>query len=201
MRTVRVAVLTTVLAGAAIGGGLLAINASGDPAPARVQRPWSAFASSHYGVSGALPAGWRLAARTQTPHLNDPREIFSAGTFAFPAPEPGCNMLPIAAVRAVGPDDAFVSVQERGKAVPVTDFPARPARFATATTDGTPALLEQCLGAPLRGSVSSLTFRDGERAFHALVVVGARADRAAAFAVLDRLRFAAGFRPDWDFAG
>ena len=120
MRTVRVAVLTTVLAGAAIGGGLLAINASGDPAPARVQRPWSAFASSHYGVSGALPAGWRLAARTQTPHLNDPREIFSAGTFAFPAPEPGCNMLPIAAVRAVGPDDAFVSVQERGKAVPVT---------------------------------------------------------------------------------
>jgi hypothetical protein len=201
MRIARLAALTTVLVGTAIGGALLAINASGDPAQRGSDTPWSSFAVSRYGVSGALPEGWRLAAKTLTPHLDDPREIVSAGTFAFPPAEPGCNMLPVAAVRAMGPGDALVSVQERGKAAPVADFPARPARFSPAAEDATPRLLEQCLGAPLAAHVSSLRFRDGERAFHAFVVVGARADEAAAFAVLERLRFDPGFRPAWAFAG
>ena len=104
----------------------------------------------------------------------------------------------------MGRADALISVQERGVKAPVADFPARPERFAASATPGTAQLIQQCIDAPLSARVSWQQFRDGTRAFHVLVALGAGvspATEAQALGVLDRLRFDQAFEPDWAFAG
>jgi hypothetical protein len=183
---------------------LAALTACGQSEPVAHVSEWSAFDVPRYGLSGALPSGWRLAPRTQTPRLDDPREIVTAATFAPGPALERCNHRPVAAIAAMGRTDALVTVQERGAAAPVADFPARPAHFAAAESPGIARTVQECLGGPLPARVSRQEFRDGTRAFHVLVALGpdaSPATEAEALGVLDRLRFDQRFEPDWAFAG
>jgi hypothetical protein len=154
------------------------------------------------GVTYRLPAGWRAAPSSLTPHLVDPHELFTAGTGRLAARPARCAHVPSAALAAMRPDDVLVSVQERFSAH--GDFAPRPQRFALGPSNT--SVLRPCAG--LHSAVRTYwrEFRDGERGFHVLVAVGPSAPRARvdqALAILDSMRFthdrAARFpvRPGW----
>lgn len=149
------------------------------PAPAR----WTTTVRDDAWIS--LPLGWQLASRTLTPHLSDPKELFSAGTFPLRFVQGHCNHQPDGALRRMTSADAFVTVQERRGGPP---FPARPAHFK-APRGG---LFESCTQDSPDIHGFALDFRDAGRNFTALVWLGRDVSperRAEAFAILDRLRF------------
>jgi hypothetical protein len=198
-------IFATVAVVAVLGVGVMFVrDVGGDSGPARRDIDWSAFEITRYGLSGALPSGWHLASSTQTPRLHDPREVMTAATFALGTPAGRCNHLPAGAVAAMGATDALVSVQERGRGAPVSDFRPRPARFAVPEPSRREETIQQCVDAPVSARVSRDAFSDGARAFHVLVVLGENAPpavEAQALEILNRLRFDQVFRPNWDFAG
>ena len=156
---------------------------------------WERYSVPRYGVDVSLPPGWHLAAQTLTPRLLDPREIVSATTFAPGAPIAGCAMFPAAAIRRMGPTDALVSVQERGRGSP---------RGVQRLMPDTPRLnLADCVGA-FGGSLTWTDLGHGPRNLTALVAFGAGASRTVrgdAYAILDRMRFDPGYVPSWSFGG
>jgi hypothetical protein len=152
------------------------------PTPAPVESRQHRFAAT-------LPAGWHLAPRSLTPSLSNPVEILSAGTVRDMQPRDGdCGHMPVGAIERLGPRDALVTVYERyGE----PRFPDRPARFSL------PDRVEQgdataCARTATRLDEYWFEFRDGNRGFHVLVVLGHDAPperRAEALALLDSLRF------------
>jgi hypothetical protein len=188
-----------VAAGAA--GVLLLLAARPEPPDREV--PWTTTAAARYGVDVSVPAGWRVATASLTPHLVDPREIVSATTFAPGKPLESCAMLPAAALRRMSATDALVTVQERGKGSPANA--PRPLHFANATfVPVSPVVARPCAGPAFAGSVRMADFSDGARNLTALVAFGADASprvRVQAYAILDRMRFAPDFVPWWSFAG
>ncbi len=132
-----------------------------------------------------------------------PHEIMSATTFAPGAPLEGCAQLPAGALRRMGATDALVSVQERGKGSPANA--PRPVRFATATfVPVSEIVVAPCAGPGFAGSLTMTDFSDGPRNLTALVALGNHASpavRGQAYAILDRIRFAPGYVPWWEFAG
>src|ERR671914_217757 len=79
------------------------------------------------GFAFDLPDGWHLSSESQTPALTNPVEILSAGTVPFGRPDKGpCAHIPTSALERIGPQDAFVTVQERYGA---PQFPQRPEPF------------------------------------------------------------------------
>ena len=158
--------------------------------PAAVEAPQPiSIRSEEHGFTAELPPGWHLAPRTLTPELSNPVEILSAGTVAGAKPEQGpCAHIPVGALERMGPEDAFVTVQERyGE----PEFPARPPRFTLPPrSDDTDA--EACVSDPQRLEFHWFGFRDAGRGFHVLVVLGRDAPperRREAEALLDSLRF------------
>jgi hypothetical protein len=183
--------------------GLVVVLTDGPEPPSQpaAADEWTAFAVSRFGVSGSLPAGWQLAGESQTPHLTDPREIVTVATFAPPAARDGrCNHLPGDAITAMGPRDALVSVQERGRGASAAGYPPRPARFAPGASDLS-EVVRGCVDTPTVARVLWQPFSDSGRSFYALVALGAQAPAEQAYAILDRLRFDPGFEPDWPSAG
>jgi len=142
------------------------------------------------GVTYSLPAGWHVASRSLTPHLVNPREVFTAGTGRLVAQDGRCAQMPSAALAAMTPGDVLVTVQERFGSE--QGFPARPQRF---TLVDQRSEAETCAG-PHPAFVSHWSeFRDRGRAFHVLVAVGRNASRArvsAALALLDSMRIQRG---------
>src|SRR4051794_40344538 len=65
------------------------------------------------GVTYRVPAGWHVAARSLTPHLLNPRELFTAGTGRLAANPARCAHMPSAALAAMRATDVLVTVQER----------------------------------------------------------------------------------------
>jgi hypothetical protein len=185
----------------ALGAGML--GRAGDEREAVPGTPldrWTSTAVPAWGVEGSLPPGWTRAAESLTPRLVDPREVFSAGTFPLRAADGGCHHLPAGALAAMGPADAFVSVQERGRGAAAGGFPPRPPAFAAAATME-PAVGSHCALGVGGATASWFSFADASRSFHALVVTGPDAPagvRADAFGILDRLRFDPARQPDWD---
>jgi hypothetical protein len=152
--------------------------------------------------SVTLPAGWQRASESLTPHLLDPREILSAGTFTLHRREGECAHVPTGALELLGPTDAFVTVQERGHGHDAAGFAPRPAHFSA--RDGTPSEAVDCVHGRPRFTVSAIAFADGRRRFHALVAFGPRASQRArreAFGILDSLRFDPSYRPSWRDSG
>src|SRR6478609_6724221 len=129
------------------------------------------------GVTYSLPAGWHVASRSLTPHLVNPREVFTAGTGRLVAQDGRCAQMPSAALAAMTPGDVLVTVQERFGLVHQRSE------------------AETCAG-PHPAFVSHWSeFRDRGRAFHVLVAVGRNASRArvsAALALLDSMRIQRG---------
>jgi hypothetical protein len=140
-----------------------------------------------HGVRYLLPAGWKVAPKSLTPHLVDPRELFTAGTGRLAAGEGRCAHVPSAALVAMRASDVLVTVEERARGVGA--FPARPSRFALAQSARSEA--EQCAGSHPAFTSHLFEFRDHGRAFHVLVAIGTAAPQARvreALAILDSLR-------------
>lgn len=116
-----------------------------------------------------FPAGWKRAAESLTPLLTDPREIVSVGTHDLRPGGERCAHLPVNALEDLGPTDAFLTVQERAQPH-LADYPPRPIHFELGAPD------ERFDGVNCVRSASILQwwlpFRDGDRAFYALVVLG-----------------------------
>jgi hypothetical protein len=133
-----------------------------------------------------------MASESLTPKLSNPVEILAAGTAGDLRPGgEACAHVPVAALEALGPDDAFVTVQERyGE----TDFPDRPERFSlTGRVEHGDAAT--CARGEAELEEYWFEFRDAGRGFHVLVAFGTEvteARRAEALALLDSLRFEPG---------
>jgi hypothetical protein len=138
------------------------------------------------GIRYTIPAGWHAAKRSLTPHLVNPHEVLTVGTGSLPRGG-RCAQFPSAALAALRPTDALVTVQERLGSV--TSFPARPPHFSLPAPNTSEATL---CGAPTATVTSYwFEFRDGGRGFHVLVALGRSAPasrRREALAVLDSLR-------------
>jgi hypothetical protein len=116
------------------------------------------------------PAGWIRATESLTPHLSDPREIVSIGTYTMRPGGELCEHLPANALEDIGPEDAFLSIEERA-APHLAVYPARPTQFTLGKPnedfDGV-----GCVRDPNGLLQWWLSFRDGSRAFYALVALG-----------------------------
>jgi hypothetical protein len=160
----------------------------------------AAFAptASGPGLAVRLPPGWQQAPASLTPQLLDPRERLSVGTYPLRYRALGCSHMPSSALADLGPTDALITIQERGRG---EDFPPRPAHFGAQPDDNSEAA--ECVP----GSTFTdhwQTFGDGGRNFHVLVAFGSRASettRAQAWQILDHLQVDPRVRPDWDSSG
>lgn len=148
-----------------------------------------------HGLAFTLPAGWHRASTNLTPHLVDPREELSAATYALHYRRGNCAQVP-AALGAIPPTGAFVTMQERG-AGSGAGFPSRPVHFGPGL--GGPADFRGCFRRPIYRD-SWFTFADHGRHFHVEVAFGPRTSRATqqqAWALLDSLRIDPRVRPNW----
>jgi hypothetical protein len=108
--------------------------------------------------------------------------------------------MPSSALADLGPTDAFVTLQERGRAPGASwaGFPPRPASFAPTRPEATDAA--ECIP----GSTYATYWRpftEGGRHFYALVVFGRDASattRAQAWQILDGMEIDPRVQPDWD---
>jgi hypothetical protein len=158
---------------------------------------------SAHGLTVKLPEGWQPAGGKLT-RLEDPREVLAVGTFPLRYRQVGCYQMPSSALEDLGPNDALVTLQERG-ADPQSswpDFPARPASFGP-TPDDTGSDASAC--APSGHFVSHwFRFTDAGRHFHVLVAFGPEASEATqheAWSILDGLKVDPEPKPDWESAG
>jgi hypothetical protein len=152
-----------------------------------------------HGLSVRLPDGWRVATTSLTPHLLDPREEMSVGTFPLRYRPGLCAQFPSGTLEDLGPRDAFVTLQERGRdpGSGWPDFPPRPARFGRGF--GGASEVEACVK-PARFTDHWFGFTDGGRHFNVLVVFGLEASPQVedqAWAILDSLRVDPKVQPDW----
>jgi hypothetical protein len=141
------------------------------------------------GITFHVPAGWHVAPRSLTPHLTNPRELFTAGTGRLPAAPARCAHMPSAALAAMSAGDVLVTVQERYGSD--SSFNPRPRHFALA---GPPSEAEQCAGPHPAFTSRFFGFRDAGRAFHVLVAVGRSASDSRvreALGILDSIRLQA----------
>jgi hypothetical protein len=177
------------------------------PRPAPASSPRQAAPApvevSRHGLAVWLPAGWQAASESLTPHLVDPREELSVATFALRYRRTSCAHIPGSALEDLGPGDAFVTLEERGRGVAdgAAGFPARPARFGPEL--GGPSEAGACTPGA-RFSDHWFGFTDGGRHFHVMVAFGPRASaevQRQAWAILDGLRVDPGVVPDWRSSG
>jgi hypothetical protein len=156
-----------------------------------------------HGLTVALPPRWRPAQGSLTPGLSDPREVLAVATFALRYRRTACAHVAGSALEDLGPDDAFVTLQERGldPGSAWSDFPERPAHFGPEL--GGPSEASACVP-DAHFSDHWFGFTAGERHFHADVAFGPKAGadtRAQAWAILDNLRVDPQIRPDWPSSG
>lgn len=122
------------------------------------------------GVGGRLPGGWHLVHRRLTAVI-EPRTQVAAATFAIPPGPPDPNCTPAAALRRIGPTDAFIYIFEYRYHAQrpgwLERFPPRPAFFALRRSTLHPY---ECMGRSYM-----LRFREHGRGFQAHVYFGARA--------------------------
>jgi len=139
------------------------------------------------GLTAALPGGWSQAHESLTPSLVDPREVLSVATVPLRYRATECAHVAGAALEDLGPEDAFVTLQERGLEPGSTwpDFPPRPAHFGPAP--GSRSEASACVPSA-RFADYWFGFSDGGRHFHVLVAFGPQAPpavRAQAWSILD----------------
>ncbi len=100
------------LAAVAISSGIVS-GATGRPSVGGDHPSGSVHSNGRLAFELPLPAHWRIAPRALVDTLLMPREALSVGTFAMPVGGGGnCGREPIAALRAMKPGDALITVQE-----------------------------------------------------------------------------------------
>jgi hypothetical protein len=154
-----------------------------------------------HGLSVELAPGWQAAPSSLTPQLSDPREVMSVATYRLRYRMTACAHVPGSALEALGPEDAFITVQERAADPSSSGFPARPAHFGPRL--GGPSEASACVP-QARFTDHWFGFRDGGRNFHVDVAFGPRAPpavRRQAWALLDGLHVDPTVRPDWRSSG
>lgn len=135
------------------------------------QDSWTTYESDDDGFVVSYPSDWFKAGGSLTPNLEDPREIFSAGTFAL---EPGpseCAQFAGHAMQNMGSHDALVSFQEssgRLEDASAIDLPEMPFTLET----GYPTEARDCLVDPTPFTDRLIPFRYGNRSFYAYVAWG-----------------------------
>jgi hypothetical protein len=158
------------------------------------------YVSARYGFSVPVPAGWHRARARLVPNLLDPREILSLGNFGMRVGGGGnCGREPAAAIDAMKPGDALVTVQEVGVFAGLRshlrhDFPPRADRSVLAGKLRTGAFLGDSRTAGAM-RYEKLAFSESGRAFEALVYVDGPptpALRRGLGAILAGLRFRPG---------
>lgn len=78
-----------------------------------VPEGWTSNESYRREFTIRYPKSWTWARDTLTPHLSNPREIFSVGTYPLRPAGSGCAQFPVNAIADLGQGDVLVSVQER----------------------------------------------------------------------------------------
>jgi hypothetical protein len=162
------------------------------PAPPRVTY-------SAHGVAVMLPTGWQHARATLTPYLGDPRQVLAVGTFPLRYRQTGCAHVPGSALEDLGPRDAFVELEERGRVTGSDrqEFPPRPARFGPKL--GTPSEASECV--PKANFTERwIAFTDASRYFYARVAFGPKTaadERDQTWSILDSLKVDPTVRPRW----
>jgi hypothetical protein len=158
-----------------------------------------------YGFTVEHPVNWHRATTTLTPNLIDPVQILALGTGDLPPGGHSCAQQPVAALEAMSPTDALITVQERlspemaGLAPdqPLDEaagFPARPGQFPPSGSSGSQynSTVVECLAEPPAFDHWWFAFNDAGRGFHILVAIGTGASertRAETWAILDSLQF------------
>jgi hypothetical protein len=158
---------------------------------------WRTISDPRHGLNFELPSGWQRARVNLTPHLVDPREVLSVGTFPLRyRPGGPCAQFPVSALEDLGPRDAFITIQERGRGS-AAGFPPRPRHFGPRL--GGPSEAPGCV--PGKSFTDHwFTFADGGRHFHVLVVFGSAANGAVerqAWHILDSLEVDPRLKPTW----
>lgn len=181
---------------------VVALSACGNQA-AEPPRAESVTDTVH-GITVELPQDWQRATVSLTPHLTDPREVLSVGTFPLRYRETRCAQVPGSALEDLGPTDAFITLEERGldPGSDWPDFPPRPAHFGPQGTD-TNADAQPC-SPGARFTNYWFGFTDAGRHFHVLVAFGPNvtdARRGEAWRLLDSLKIDPGVKPDWRSSG
>lgn len=188
LRALTVLGLCALAAGCGGGGGKTAASTT---------TAWRTISDPRHGLSYQLPSTWKRARVNLTPHLVDPREELSVGTFPLRyRPGGPCSQFPVSALEDLGPRDAFVTVQERGRGS-ASGFPSRPQRFGPGL--GGPSEASGCLPGE-RFTDHWFSFADAGRHFHVLVVFGPDASDAVesqAWQILDSLKIDPAVRPTW----
>jgi hypothetical protein len=156
-----------------------------------------------HGLAVDLPPGWEPARESLTPTLSDPRERFAVATYPLRYRRIGCDHMPSSALADLGDGDAFVTVQERGRAdgADWSGFPQRPAHFGPTEMDSSEA--PECVPGTAM-SAHWLPFSAGGRHFYALLAFGPHtpaARREQAWAILDSLAVDPDVQPQWRLGG
>jgi hypothetical protein len=152
---------------------------------------WSSYESGRWGYSVSIPPGWHRAARSLTPALTEPVEIFVAATYRPKRGDLDCGPL---ALGGFDSDQAMVVILERGRepGADWSEFPPRPAHFGF--EPGMGSEFTDCVRKSRGVALKDHWFRftDSGRHFHVLVAIGASAYPGAmedAYRLLDSMRF------------
>jgi hypothetical protein len=165
---------------------------------------WRVYADSRWGYVISIPRGWHVAEASLTPSLIEPVEILTVATFPLRPDDGLC-----AALASIAPDEALVTIQERGQgAYGGPSFPPRPARFRADPTLPGKSTWPYCAtgddGPPIPMLDYWFGFGDAGRAFHVFVGIGEATPpeiRRDAFRILDSLRLDPNVKPAWQSSG
>lgn len=154
---------------------------------------WEEHVSAESGYTVALPEGWMLAPETLTPHLGNPSELLSIGTYGLRPGGENCAQVPVNALEDLGATDAFASIYERRRGHGFVARPEHLESLATPAHDRSHLEAPDCLEDPDKPmSMWWFSFADGGRGFYALVALGPEASsetRATLWEILDRVDF------------
>jgi hypothetical protein len=149
---------------------------------------WVTYRDESSGLEVRYPRDWYRSEERLTPLLADPKEILSLGTYPLRQGGERCVHYPVYALEDLGPEDAFISVQERAPPFPAAGYPPRPSRFELPTRAGTGGF---CVPSEQRLD-EWRSFSDNGRAFYLLIALGEAASeetRKELLAVLNSLGF------------
>jgi hypothetical protein len=192
---VRVCGMTALLALSACGQR----DPSSPPDRTRASAPgWTTHTDEGRGYSISFPAPWHRATERMA-RISEPRELLSLATAPLSWHETDCEAFAGAAGVSMGPDDAVVTVWERGYDPDCgwRDFPPRPQRLRP-VADAAPA--EPGCGEPAGTLIHWRNFSEAERHLHTLVRIGPRASPTIAsevWQILDSLRLDPEYKPTW----
>lgn len=165
------------------------VEGSADPGVAESASDWEVYADPAGRFILRYPPGWTRAEQSLTPHLEDPQELFTVSTLNVLTPGGDrCANIMEKAIGSMSATDALVTVQEASG-----DNGGRPRPNRFQMSQGSEfADFEDCLGDETGLRNRWFSFRDGDRYFFALVVLGRDADQETeshALEVLDALSF------------